>query len=348
MNRSVSVCYLSVVSFALVGAIPVAAKKREPEKSIFDTCPVAETIRVPADASIDGLQSLAACDDVEVAPADPDEAPHMPPVRISPRTEERKWNAAYQTADLPDDFSPDDFSDVAERNAAAGKPAKRAKPRAAGGERPKRAGSFAIGAAPNGTPFTRITPSQQEVDYHPGGFGGGDLALADVELTSAGAAPGAGAPLSGEGILSMRPIRYQTVHDGMIAQTARRHRVDPLLVHAVIKQESGYKQTARSHVGARGLMQIMPGTGAMLGVHSSMLHDPVTNVDAGTRLLRKLAIKYNGNFDLVLAAYNAGEGAVQKYGYRIPPYRETQDYVRKVMGNYNQLLRDNMAGGAAR
>jgi soluble lytic murein transglycosylase-like protein len=86
----------------------------------------------------------------------------------------------------------------------------------------------------------------------------------------------------------------------------------------------------------------------MLGVPRSQLNDPVVNIDAGARLIRQLAIKYEGNFDLVLAAYNAGEGAVAKYGNRIPPYRETQDYVRKVMANYNNLLAENTSGGAAR
>jgi soluble lytic murein transglycosylase-like protein len=85
-------------------------------------------------------------------------------------------------------------------------------------------------------------------------------------------------------------------------------------------------------------MQIMPGTGRLLGVQPAHLNDPTTNVDAGARLLRRLYYKYDGNFDLVLAAYNAGEGAVQKYGNRVPPYRETQDYVKKVMQRYNKLL----------
>jgi hypothetical protein len=139
-------------------------------------------------------------------------------------------------------------------------------------------------------------------------------------------------------ILSMRPQSFQTRYDNMIDNVAKTHRIDPLLLHAVIYQESRYRQTAVSHVGAQGLMQIMPGTGRMLGVHPGNLHDPMTNIDAGARLLRKLYYRYDGNFDLVLAAYNAGEGAVQKYGNRVPPYRETQNYVKQVMARYYVLL----------
>jgi soluble lytic murein transglycosylase-like protein len=154
-----------------------------------------------------------------------------------------------------------------------------------------------------------------------------------------GYAPGT-APQSGgsSGILAMRPQSYRTRFDDIISHTAQNHRIDPLLLHAVIQQESGYRHTVRSHAGAQGLMQIMPGTGRLLGVQPAHLNDPTTNVDAGARLLRRLYYKYDGNFDLVLAAYNAGEGAVQKYGNRVPPYRETQDYVKKVMQRYNKLL----------
>jgi soluble lytic murein transglycosylase-like protein len=154
--------------------------------------------------------------------------------------------------------------------------------------------------------------------------------------------------LSGNAILSMRPQTYRTQFDTIIADTANRRRIDPLFLHAVIKQESGYRATVASHAGARGLMQIMPATGRSLGVDPSNLTNASINVDAGARLLRKLYYKYNGNFDLVLAAYNAGEGAVQKYGNRIPPYRETQNYVRSVMAIYNKLLAEQNAMVAAK
>ena len=130
----------------------------------------------------------------------------------------------------------------------------------------------------------------------------------------------------------------------MIARVAERHRIDPLLLHAVIKQESSYKIQATSHAGARGLMQLMPATARMLGIGAASIAHPESNVDGGARLLRRLHTRYN-DFPLVLAAYNAGEGAVAKYGNRIPPYAETQQYVKKVLGNYQRLLSEqNLAG----
>jgi soluble lytic murein transglycosylase-like protein len=147
---------------------------------------------------------------------------------------------------------------------------------------------------------------------------------------------------SGDAILAMRPVSYSTPYDDMITRVAERHRIDPLLLHAVIKQESQYKERATSHAGARGLMQLMPGTARMLGV-GAIAH-PESNVDGGARLLRRLYTRYN-DFPLVLAAYNAGEGAVAKYGNQVPPYRETQDYVRKVMANYQQLAAEQPAAG---
>jgi Transglycosylase SLT domain len=152
--------------------------------------------------------------------------------------------------------------------------------------------------------------------------------------------PGFSAPLgaSDQAILAMRPQSFRTRYDDMIGGIATSHRIDPLFLHAVIYQESRYRPTAISHAGATGLMQIMPGTGRMLGVQPRRLSDPLTNIDAGARLLRRLHGKYGGNFELILAAYNAGEGAVEKYGNAIPPYRETQDYVKKVMAKYSELL----------
>ncbi|MGB3471681.1 MAG: lytic transglycosylase domain-containing protein [Erythrobacter sp.] len=143
-------------------------------------------------------------------------------------------------------------------------------------------------------------------------------------------------------VLALRPRSYTTVFDQTIAQAAREHRVDPLLLHAVIKQESAYKSRATSRAGARGLMQMMPGTGRMLGVRdSTKLYDPSTNVNAGAKLLSQLWNRYDGNIDLVLAAYNAGEGAVRKYGGTVPPYRETRDYVVKVKANYKKLAAES-------
>jgi soluble lytic murein transglycosylase-like protein len=145
-------------------------------------------------------------------------------------------------------------------------------------------------------------------------------------------------------ILAMRPVSYSTPYDDMIARVAERHRIDPLLLHAVIKQESSYKAHATSHAGARGLMQLMPATARMLGIGRDSIAHAESNVDGGARLLRRLHARYN-DFPLVLAAYNAGEGAVAKYGNRIPPYAETQQYVQKVLGNYQRLFAEQSRAG---
>jgi len=109
--------------------------------------------------------------------------------------------------------------------------------------------------------------------------------------------------------------------------------VDPRLIHAVIQQESRYKPAATSSVGAKGLMQLMPDTGKRF--HCTDLSDQKCNVEAGTKYLAWLLKRFNGDVSLTLAAYNAGEGAVDKYK-GIPPYQETENYVKKIVANYGK------------
>ena len=125
--------------------------------------------------------------------------------------------------------------------------------------------------------------------------------------------------------------------DGYIMDSATRHGLDPLLIYSVMHQESSFKQRAISHKGARGLMQLMPGTAARFGVTN--IFDPKQNIEGGSRYMKFLLNRFQGDVSLALAGYNAGEGAVDKYGWRIPPYAETQEYVRRISRRYN-LLRD--------
>lgn len=124
-------------------------------------------------------------------------------------------------------------------------------------------------------------------------------------------------------------------YDDIIAAHASTHSVRPELVRAVIAVESGFNPRARSSKGAMGLMQLMPATARDLGVERP--YDPEQNIRGGVAYLRSLLDRYGDNEELALAAYNAGPGAVDKYGQVIPPYRETRDYVRRIKDRTNLL-----------
>jgi soluble lytic murein transglycosylase-like protein len=121
----------------------------------------------------------------------------------------------------------------------------------------------------------------------------------------------------------------------IIDTASRTHGVDAALVHAVVSAESGYNPAAVSKAGARGLMQLMPDTAKRYGVRDIM--DPAENIYAGVRYLRDLLLMFNGNIELAVAAYNAGENAVIRNGNKIPPYAETIHYVPKVLGFYRKF-----------
>jgi len=121
----------------------------------------------------------------------------------------------------------------------------------------------------------------------------------------------------------------------IIDTASRTHGVEAALVHAVISAESGYNPTAISRAGARGMMQLMPDTARRFGVQNVM--DPVDNIQGGVKYLRELLTMFNGNLELTLAAYNAGENAVIRSGNRIPPYAETANYVPKVLDFYRKF-----------
>src|SRR5215204_1873538 len=125
------------------------------------------------------------------------------------------------------------------------------------------------------------------------------------------------------------------VHDSYIVESSRRYNIDPLLIYSQMHQESSFKLKATSHKGASGLMQLMPATARRFGVTS--IYDPKQNIDAGVKYMRWLLDTFNQDVILALAGYNAGEGAVMKYGWNVPPYRETQEYVRRIGARYNSI-----------
>ena len=121
-------------------------------------------------------------------------------------------------------------------------------------------------------------------------------------------------------------------YDSIISRAADKFKLDSALIKAIIKAESNFNHKAVSPVGAQGLMQLMPSTASALRVDDSF--HPEKNIEGGARYLRYLLNTYKGDLNLALAAYNAGEKAVAKYNYNIPPYRETQNYVRRVLSFY--------------
>lgn len=122
-------------------------------------------------------------------------------------------------------------------------------------------------------------------------------------------------------------------YDSIISEASQKYNVDESLIRAVIRQESAFNPQATSYCGAQGMMQLMPETATELGVKNA--YDPKDNIMGGTKYLSQLLNQFDGNMTKAIAAYNAGPGAVQQYG-GVPPYPETQNYVDKVLGYYQQ------------
>jgi len=125
------------------------------------------------------------------------------------------------------------------------------------------------------------------------------------------------------------------VVDSYIVDFSRRYAIDPLLIYSQMHQESTFKPRAVSPKGARGLMQLMPDTARRFGVGN--IYDPKQNIEGGVKYMRFLLDMFGGDLNLALAGYNAGENAVLKYGSQIPPYRETQEYVRRISSRYTMI-----------
>jgi hypothetical protein len=133
--------------------------------------------------------------------------------------------------------------------------------------------------------------------------------------------------------------------ESQIIATANYYKLDPKLLKAIISQESGFNAKATSNKGAMGLMQMIPSTAKRFGVTNP--YDPKQSLDGGSRYLVWLLRRYNGRLDLALAGYNAGEGAVERYGNRVPPYKETQGYVRSITFNYLSKLSSSSSSSSS-
>jgi soluble lytic murein transglycosylase-like protein len=176
----------------------------------------------------------------------------------------------------------------------------------------------------------------------PGDNAGGSPAFQRA-LASAMSAAGPGGPLAAAAAgaqAAPAPVAPEQI-DALVNQNSSTWQVDPSLVKAIIANESGFDANATSKVGAQGLMQLMPATALSVGVRNS--YDPAQNVAGGTRYLKGLLDRFNGDMRLAVAAYNAGPGAVEKYG-DVPPYAETQNYVQRVLQSHERYAAESAQG----
>lgn len=144
----------------------------------------------------------------------------------------------------------------------------------------------------------------------------------------------------GSSLFSQYCFAANNTYDDLIVKHSAELNLDANLVRSVIYRESAFNPNARSHKNAQGLMQVIPSTARMMGVNPAFLYDPEQNIIAGTRYLAYLSNKFNNDLVKVVAGYNAGHGAVEKYN-GVPPFRETINYVNLVTQRYNQLSSQN-------
>jgi hypothetical protein len=193
------------------------------------------------------------------------------------------------------------------------------------------AGGVRVAAEPTPTPF----PAGSKVRNGSRALTAFERANVSVKPTAYAMRPMASRPMYAGAALDGFTTGDTKV-DSYIVSASTRHGVDPVLIYSIMHRESAFKKLAISHKGARGLMQLMPATAARFGVRN--IFDPEQNIEAGTRYMRWLLNRFKGDVGLALAGYNAGEGAVDKYR-GVPPYRETQEYVKRISERY-ALMRD--------
>ena len=200
-----------------------------------------------------------------------------------------------------------------------------------------------LGLSPAGAPLSTSSASSAAST---GATGSSGFAAQLASVTGTPAASASTDPTATAGTTGAAATGAATPYAGEIAAAATKYNVDPALLRGLIRQESNFNANATSPAGARGLTQLMPGTAAALGVDPSI---PAQAIEGGAKYLRQQLDRFGGDPAKALAAYNAGPGAVQRYG-GVPPYAETQNYVRKVMGyaaEYRQAAPASASAAAA-
>ena len=176
-----------------------------------------------------------------------------------------------------------------------------------------------------------LTPSLAHAQLYSWRDANGRLIISDTQKNPAAKTYGVGYVGSGYGVTKPVVNHRASVYDDLIAQHSSLHALSPDFVRAVIQAESAFNPWARSPVGAMGLMQLMPATAVHYQVTNA--YDPAQNIRAGVAYLKSLMTRFDDNVSLALAAYNAGPGAVEKYGNTVPPYKETRNYVARITKN---------------